>query len=89
MTGSAMRHGSPPTDQRLAPRPYGAECDIGAFEYGAVAPPVKLDPVDPVGGVTELLVTRGKDPESEALAASALAVAAAFALWYHRRRRVH
>jgi fibronectin-binding autotransporter adhesin len=27
------------TDQRGAPRPYGAACDIGAYEFGASVPP--------------------------------------------------
>lgn len=30
--------GCPPTDQRGAPRPFGASCDVGATEFGAVVP---------------------------------------------------
>lgn len=31
-----------PTDQRGAPRPHGAACDIGAFEFGSVVPGHKV-----------------------------------------------
>ncbi|MBI4665667.1 MAG: choice-of-anchor D domain-containing protein [Nitrospinae bacterium] len=43
LTGSAAidagdcNGGAVTTDQRAAPRPYGSACDIGAYEYGAVA----------------------------------------------------
>lgn len=30
--------GCPPTDQRGAPRPFGASCDVGATEFGAEVP---------------------------------------------------
>lgn len=31
-------NGCPPTDQRGAPRPFGASCDVGATEFGAEIP---------------------------------------------------
>jgi hypothetical protein len=31
-------NGCPPTDQRGAPRPFGASCDVGATEFGAEVP---------------------------------------------------
>jgi len=37
-----------PTDQRGVPRPQGAGCDIGAFEFGATPPPTPTPTSTPV-----------------------------------------
>ncbi len=44
----------PATDQRGAPRPHGGAADIGAFEFGAQAPPSSPPPLSsPTSGPTQ------------------------------------
>jgi len=52
------------TDQRLAmPRNVGGQCDVGAFEFGAIPPPLPVAPHPPmpVGGVAQAIIVNETD----------------------------
>ena len=56
----------PATDQRSIPRPQGAHCDIGAFEFtGGNIPPIAFDQeVVAVAGTPVAILLEGSDPNT-------------------------